>query len=140
MITRRVDLAMSVFPYERQDVGNLLAQRKFVSSVCHVHPNALKTPSFDAKIIFLGYIIILVNTYRLPQKKVATLTLTPITLKSVYLPHNHILRSRVGGALQSRFATFISPFPFGPFSWVSGIWQSRYSTTAFFLVSFAISL
>jgi len=25
-------------------------------------------------------------------------TLTPITLKSVYRPHNHILRSLVGGA------------------------------------------
>jgi len=43
----------------------------------------------------------------------ATATLTPITLKSDCLPHNHILRSRVGGALQSRFAA-----PFGPFSWV----------------------
>jgi len=40
---------------------------------------------------------------------------TPITLKSV-CPHNHILRSRVGGALQSLFAACISPSPFGPFS------------------------
>jgi len=36
--------------------------------------------------------------------------------KSVYRQHNHILRSRVGGAFQSRLATCISPFPFGPFS------------------------
>jgi len=30
------------------------------------------------------------------------------TLKSVYLPHNHILRSRVGGAFQSRLHISIS--------------------------------
>jgi len=47
-------------------------------------------------------------------KKFATPTLTPITPKSVYRPHNHILRSRVGVAFQSRFAACISPFFFGP--------------------------
>jgi len=66
--------------------------------------------------------ISLVNTYRLTQKKFATPTLTDITLKSVYRPHNHILWSRVYGAFQSRFAACISPFPFGPFSWVTCIW------------------
>jgi len=60
------------------------------------------------------YLKCIVNTYRLIQKKFATPTLTRITLKSVYRPHNHILRSRVGGAFQSRFAACISPFPFGP--------------------------
>jgi len=64
----------------------------------------------------------LINTYRLTQKKFATPTLTPIALKSVYRPSNHILRSRVGGAFQSRFAACISPLPFAPFSWVTGIW------------------
>jgi len=56
-----------------------------------------------------------------PKKKFATPTLAHLTLKSVYRPHNHILRSRVGGAFQSLFAACISPFPFGPFSWVTGI-------------------
>jgi len=37
---------------------------------------------------------------------------TPITLKSVYRPHNHILRTGVGGAFHSRFATCIAPFLF----------------------------
>jgi len=37
------------------------------------------------------------NTYWLTQKKFATPTLTPVQLKSVYRPHNHILRSLVGG-------------------------------------------
>jgi len=45
-----------------------------------------------------------------------------LTLKSVYHTHNHIFRSRVGGAFQSRFAAYIYPFPFCPFSWVMGIW------------------
>jgi len=46
-------------------------------------------------------------------KKFGTPTLTRIKLKSVNRPHNHILRSRVGGAFQLRFAACISPFPFG---------------------------
>jgi len=41
------------------------------------------------------------------------------------LPHNHILRSRVGGAFPFRFAVCISAFPFGPFSRVTAI--TRYS-------------
>jgi len=49
---------------------------------------------------FLLICIVLINTYRelfssipidLTQKKFATPTLTPITPKSVYRPHNHIL-------------------------------------------------
>jgi len=51
-----------------------------------------------------------------PKKKFASATLTPITLKSVYRAHNHTLRSRVGGAFQSRFTACLSSFPFGPFS------------------------
>jgi len=43
-------------------------------------------------------------------KKFATPILTPITLKSVYRPHNHILRSWV-----DRFASCMSPSPVGPF-------------------------
>jgi len=38
------------------------------------------------------------------QRKFATPTLMPITLKSFCHPHNHILRSGEGGALQSRYA------------------------------------
>jgi len=53
-----------------------------------------------------------------PKKKFAMPNLTTITLKSVYRPHNHTLRSRVGGSFQSRFAACKSPFPFCHFSWV----------------------
>jgi len=98
------------------------AQRKFVSSVCHAHSNAHKphTPVAHAifmleKNIYLKYIS-LVNTYRLIKNTFAKPTLTHITLKSVCRPHNHILRSRVGGAFQSRFTACISASPFGPFS------------------------
>jgi len=43
-----------------------------------------------------------------PKTNFATPTLTPITLKSVYRPHN-----KVGHF--NRFAACISPFPFGQF-------------------------
>jgi len=49
-ITRRVDLAISVCPYERGDLGNykskngLPAQRKFVSAGCHINSNAYNRP------------------------------------------------------------------------------------------------
>jgi len=98
--------------YERRVLGNYKSystgimnadSKDSCAAKCLAHFNALKCIS-------------LVNTYRLTQKKFGTPTLTPITLKSVCLPNNHILRSRVDGALQSRFAACISPSPFGPFS------------------------
>jgi len=56
-------------------IPEIPAQRKFDSAECHAH--------FNAKILTEIYIG-LVNTYRLIQKKFATPTLTPISLKSVY--------------------------------------------------------
>jgi len=41
---------------------------------------------------------------RQPNYVVATPSLTPITVKSVCRPHNHIFKSRVDGAIQSRIA------------------------------------
>jgi len=65
-ITSRVDLAMSVCPYERWDLENyksyntgipeipeLLTQRKFVSAMCHAHSNAHKPPKTVAHTVLM---------------------------------------------------------------------------------------
>jgi len=101
-------------------IPEIPAHRKFVSAGCHSYSNAHKPPKPVAPTIFMldtkFYLKCIVNTYRLIQKKFDTTTLTPITLKPLYHQHNHILRSRVGGAFQSPFADCISQFPCGPFS------------------------
>jgi len=69
-------------------------------------------------------LISLVNMYRLIQKKVchahsnAHKPPKPVAPTiTILLPYdNHILKSGVGGAFQSRFAACISPFPFGSIS------------------------
>jgi len=46
----------------------------------------------------------------------------PKTVKSVYRQHNHILRSRVGGAIQSRSAACIFSFNLNFLQNIKNIW------------------
>jgi len=93
-----------------------------VTSTCLVSFGPLVCTALSASRFNNMKCISLGNTYRLIKKKIDTAPLTRITLKPVYRPKYHILRSRVGGEFQSRFAAGISPFPFGPNSRVTCIW------------------
>jgi len=92
-----------------------------VSSVCYAHSYTHKPPKPVALTTFMlektlnWNVLVLSIPIDWPKKKYAMPTLKPITLKSVYHPHNYILRSRVGSAFHSLFAACISPSPFGSF-------------------------
>jgi len=82
----------------------LIPQRKFVTRICQWGTQfSCQIKNFTEMYWFHQYLSIDPK-----RSKFATPTLTPITLKSVYRPHNHILRSRVGGASQSRLHISIS--------------------------------
>jgi len=83
----------------------LPAQRKFVSAGYHAHEPPKTVASTEARIK------ILTEMYCSHQY----LSIDPTKACHAHSnAHNYVLGSRVGGAFQSRFAAFISPFPIGP--------------------------